>query len=74
MENKINTITCDSCVFQKYYTPQVDEVATGSTMVYCSKGHWDMSPQYDEDLTLEENEYDAWVDCKDFKINANGME
>ena len=36
---------CDTCQYVKNYILAQDECGAGSRVYYCSKGHWENSPQ-----------------------------
>jgi len=55
MEN----FTCDGCKNQIKYTTGSDEYPAHTTMLCCSKGHWENSPE------AEVYDADPWIECKD---------
>lgn len=57
---------CSYCHHQKRYTTGIDEYPGLTTIIYCSKGHWegdDPEPDPNQDFTL-------WDECNDFLPNS----
>lgn len=52
---------CDNCKSLKGYTTGADEYPQRTTIMYCSKDHWDGGGIPDE------NQDDPWADCEDFE-------
>jgi hypothetical protein len=60
---------CEACQNMRYYTLAQDECGAGSTILYCTKGHWEntlIEPFETEKLT--QDVIDLYEKCKDYKI------